>query len=252
MRNASCLFLSTLLPAIALFTGLSASAGDLPNDLSVLKEGTRVLFQGDSITDGNRGRNQDPNHILGHGYAFILAARYGGHLPARKLTFINRGISGNKVTDLKARWQADALDLKPDVLSILVGINDAGSVVRARDPAVPPEDFERVYDELLSETKAALPGVRLVLCEPFILPVGGVKEKWDAYSADVKARQEIVARLAAKHGACLVRLQEVFDKACARAPADYWIWDGVHPTYSGHQLLAEAWARAVEAFWPRP
>jgi lysophospholipase L1-like esterase len=229
-----------------------ARAGDLPDEPAIFRDGARVLFQGDSITDGNRGRSPDPNHILGHGYAFILAAHYGRHLPDHHLTFINRGISGNKVTDLKARWQKDALDLKPDVVSILVGINDAGSVIRQRDPAVTPGEFERVYDELLAETKAALPGVRLVLCEPFILPVGPVKEKWEAYSADVKARQEIVARLAGKHGACLVRLQEAFDKACEEAPAEYWIWDGVHPTYPGHQIVAESWARAVDSFWRGP
>ena len=228
----------------------AARAAEANDELAILKTGARVLFQGDSITDGNRGRNEDPNHILGHGYAFIIAARYGGHYPERRLVFLNRGVSGHKVTDLQARWQKDTLDLKPDVLSILVGINDSGSVVSGRQPSVSVEEFERVYDRLLQDTEAALPGVRLVLCEPFILPVGGVKAQWDAYLADVKQRQAVVARLAAKHKACFVPLQKAFDEACARAPADYWIWDGVHPTYSGHQVLAEAWVRAVAAFWP--
>src|SRR3954466_4147847 len=86
--------------------------------------GARILFQGDSITDGNRGRTADPNHILGHGYAFIIAAKYAAQFPAQHLTFINRGISGNKVSDLAKRWTSDALLLKPTVLSILIGIND--------------------------------------------------------------------------------------------------------------------------------
>ena len=82
------------------------------------------MFQGDSITDGNRGRSADPNHILGHGYVFIIAAKYGAAFPEAKLDFMNRGVSGNTVLDLEKRWQKDALDLKPDLLSILIGVND--------------------------------------------------------------------------------------------------------------------------------
>ena len=93
--------------------------------------GTRLLFQGDSITDGGRGRSQDPNHILGQDYAYLLAASCGGHYPDKDWVFLNRGVSGNTVTDLAARWQNDTLALKPDILSILVGVNDAASVVNS-------------------------------------------------------------------------------------------------------------------------
>ena len=202
-----------------------------------------MLFQGDSITDGNRGHSPDPNHILGHGYAFIVAAKYGATFPQLNLVFLNRGISGNKVTDLAARWAKDTLELKPDVLSILVGVNDAGK-------GVPLDEFERGYEELLALAQAANPQARLVLGEPFTLPVGKKKEGWEAWRADLALRQEAVARLAKKHGAALVRFQQVFDEACERAPAEYWIWDGVHPTYSGHQLMADEWVRTVAAFWP--
>jgi lysophospholipase L1-like esterase len=221
-----------------------ASAENLPPE--IFGQGQRILFQGDSITDGNRGRNADPNHILGHGYAFIIAAKYGASFPERKLDFVNRGISGHKVTDLKARWQADTLDLKPDVLSVLVGVNDAGSVVRNQNP-VSPEEFEKVYDELIVQTLATNPEIRIILCEPFILPVGRVKDQWTVYHADVTLRQQAVARLAAKHKLPLVRFQKMFDEACKRAPADYWIWDGVHPTYRGHQLMADEWVRTLGA-----
>jgi lysophospholipase L1-like esterase len=203
-----------------------------------LRPGTRVLFQGDSITDGNRGRTADPNHILGHGYAFLIAAKYGALLPERNLIFQNRGISGNTVANLAARWQADTLDLKPDLLSILIGINDTSR-------RVPVEEFEKTFDQLLSDTRAALPAVRLVLCEPFTLPVGRYKDGWEEWRALVGERQEVVAKLAQKHRATLVRFQKVFDDAIRRAPADYWIWDGIHPTYSGHQLMADEWARVV-------
>jgi lysophospholipase L1-like esterase len=201
---------------------------------------TRILFQGDSITDGNRGRSADPNHILGHGYCFIIAAQYGARFPEKNLTFMNRGISGNTVSNLQARWQKDTLDLKPDVLSILIGINDGRKV--------PLEQYELVYDKLLTETKAALPNIKFVLCEPFYLPKGGHVES-DARDQDVKKRQVIVAKLADKHHAALVRLQHVFDDSCKRAPAEYWIWDSVHPTYSGHQLMADEWVKTVSQFY---
>ena len=213
-------------------------AGSAVEPIAMFQKDTRILFQGDSITDGNRGRSPDPNHILGHGYAFIIAAKYGATFADRNLTFLNRGISGNTVVDLEKRWQKDTLDLKPDVLSILIGVND-------NSHNVPVDQYEQIYDQLLTETKAANPNIRFVLCEPFTLPVGARKTNWEPWYAGIKQRQEIVARLAAKHHAAHVHFQKVFDDACQRAPAEYWIWDGVHPTYSGHQLMADEWVRTV-------
>ena len=198
----------------------------------------RILFQGDSITDGNRGRDADPNHILGHGYAFIIAAKLGAEFAENHWAFLNRGISGNKVSDLAARWDEDALALLPDVLSILIGVNDAAN-------GVPAEQYERDYDLLLVRTRAELPEARLVLCEPFSLPVGPIEERWESWHLYMTQLREAVARLGECHGATLVRLQHVFDEACLRAPAAYWMWDGIHPTYSGHQLIAEEWVRTV-------
>jgi lysophospholipase L1-like esterase len=203
--------------------------------IAAFPPGGRILFQGDSITDGNRGRSADPNHILGHGYVFIIAARQGAAFPEAKLDFINRGVSGNTVLDLAKRWQPDTLDLKPDVLSILIGVNDNGK-------GVPLDQYEQVYDQLISEAKTANPRLKLVLGEPFVKPTGKIDE-------GIQKRQEIVARLAQKHGAALVHYQRVFDEAVKRAPADYWIWDNVHPTYRGHQLMADEWERVVREFW---
>lgn len=228
--------------AVAVVAAATPRPAMTPADPALFPAGTRVLFQGDSITDGNRGRNADPNHILGHGYAFIIAARQGADHPDLRLEFINRGVSGNRVADLAARWQADALELKPDVLSILIGVNDMGRTN--------VEEFERKYDELLEQTRAALPKVKLVLCEPFALAAGKIEPKWEEYRAELAKRQAVVARLATKHGARLVRLQRVFEDAARRAPADYWIWDGIHPTYRGHQLIADEWVRTVRE--PRP
>jgi lysophospholipase L1-like esterase len=210
--------------------------------IAAFAPGARILFQGDSITDGNRGRNADPNHILGHGYVFIIAARHGAAFPEAKLDFMNRGVSGNTVLDLAKRWQKDAIELKPDVLSVLIGVNDTGR-------NVPLDEFEQVYDKLLADALAANPNIRFVLCEPFLVPAGAKAAEQVERRDNMKQRQAIVAKLAEKHHAALVHFQRVFDEAVKRAPADYWIWDGVHPTYRGHQLMADEWERVVRAFW---
>jgi lysophospholipase L1-like esterase len=211
-------------------------------ELPVFARNARILFQGDSITDGHRERAGDPSHHLGHGYAYLIAARCGAMLAERNLTFLNRGISGNTVPDLDARWQRDTLDLRPDVLSVLIGVNDQG-----RGLAI--SEFEPVYDRLLVDAREGNPSLRLVLCEPFSLLVGRRDEFWEEWSAGMAERQRIVAKLAEKHGAALVRFQGVFDEAVRRVPAEYWIWDGVHPTAAGHQLMADEWVRVVEEFW---
>jgi lysophospholipase L1-like esterase len=204
----------------------------------------RILFQGDSITDGNRGRSNDLNHILGHGYQFIIACKYGAQLPERNLTFINRGVSGSKVSDLLLRWQKDINEINPDILSILIGVNDLNFGVSA-------QQFEQQYDELLSKTVDALPKIKLVLGEPFGLPVGGKKAVWETYRADLAVRQAIVVKLGEKYHAPVVHYQKMFEDAVKRAPAEYWIWDGVHPTFSGHQLMADEWIRTVRNYWPK-
>jgi len=213
---------------------------------TILKDGAVILFQGDSITDGNRGRTPDPNHIMGHGYAFSIASRIGADYPEKRYQFYNRGISGNKVTDLEQRWQTDTLDLKPDLLSILVGVNDSNSIVFNRQPPVSVEEYEVNYEALLEKTRSVFPEIILVLCEPFVLKVGRMIENWEASYSDMSKRQEIVRKLAQKYDSVFVGFQEVFDKACEKVPCDYWIWDGVHPTVAGHELMAREWLKQVE------
>ncbi len=205
--------------------------------IPAFKSGARILFQGDSITDGNRGRSADPNHILGHGYVFITAARHGAAFPSDRLDFMNRGISGHTVLDLEKRWKTDTLDLKPDILSVLIGVNDDAR-------GVPLDQYERVYDALLAQARAANPALKLVLCEPFVKHEGPIGD-------GIVKRQAIVAALAKKYGAALVRFQKIFDEASKTAPADYWIWDRVHPTYRGHQLMADEWERVVRQAWKK-
>ena len=205
--------------------------------------GMVFLFQGDSITDGNRGRNNDPNHIMGHGYVFSIASRLAADFPEKKLTFYNRGISGNKVSDLALRWQQDTIDLNPNVLSILIGVNDVGS--RIRDGVQTVEQFEEIYKSILDKTKSQLPEILIVLCQPFILPVAGVKDNWEMWNTEMTKQQAIVEKLAINYNAVFVEFQQVMDIACRKAPAEYWVWDGVHPTVAGHELLAREWIRMV-------
>jgi len=234
-------FAACCVPSVDSFAAIA-----IQTTIPSLKEGAVILFQGDSITDGNRGRNADPNHILGHGYQFSIGSRVGADYPGKKYVFYNRGISGNKVIDLEKRWKTDTLDLKPDVLSFLVGVNDSSSVVFQSEPVITVEMYEATYNALLEQTLAQFPDILFILCEPFILPVGKVKKNWDAYHSDIVQRQAVVRKLAEKYNAVFVSFQEVFDKACEKAPADYWIWDGVHPTVAGHELMAREWLKQVE------
>lgn len=204
----------------------------------------KVLFQGDSITDGNRGRSNDPNHILGHGYAFSVAAELGAKYPERGLQFVNKGISGDKISDLMARWKTDALELNPDLISILIGINDILKLI-GEGGTIKAASFEKQYRELLAATRIALPDAILVIGEPFILPVGMVakdRPRWDSLTLEAQA---VTAALARDHDAIFLPYQKIFTDAAKRTHADYWIWDGIHPTYSGHGLMKDAWIREV-------
>lgn len=203
-----------------------------------------ILFQGDSITDGHRSRDEHPSHRLGHGYVYLIAAdtgaRHGGSTPS----ILNRGISGNKIEELAKRWRRDTLDLRPDLLSLLIGVNDVWHRLDAGgDFSI--DDFGRRYQELLEKTVAALPATRLVLCEPFFLPGLATNARLPLWQRHLAAEQQLVAELARRFDATLVRFQPIFDDAVSRAPADRWLWDGVHPTPAGHRLLADEWLRTA-------
>jgi len=245
---------SVISPAVAILLAMTALPGfgqapDAPP--AVFREGVRVLFQGDSITDGGRERNgRYPDHQLGHGYAYIIAARYGGYFPELKLSFFNRGVSGNKLSDMIGRWGPDTIAMKPDVLSILIGVNDVWHNVEG-GRQINFAEIEAAYDKVLTETKVALPDLRIVLCEPFILPGQVNTKKWQEWDAATKQIQQIVARLGAKHKLPVVHFQKMFDAATKRAPAEYWLFDGVHPYYAGNQLMADEWIRTVKQAWPK-
>lgn len=202
-----------------------------------------LLFQGDSITDCGRGRDvAGPNKALGSGYAMMIAGSLLKKRAEDDLKFLNRGISGNRVVDLYARWKIDCLNLRPDALSILIGVNDTWHEMN-RQNGVEPERYGRIYRELLDWTLAELPDIRLILCEPFVLLTGAVTRDW---VDEMDERRAIVRQLAADFNAVFVPFQDAFDQAVKRAPADYWLGDGVHPTYAGHVLMTETWLQAVK------
>ena len=209
------------------------------------KKGSRLLFQGDSITDMKWGRNQkDRNHYLGHSYVYLIAARLGVDIPEAQLDVYNRGMSGHKVRDLKARWQKDAIDMKPDWLSILIGINDVGRTV-TKDKGL--EEWEADYRFILDASRKANADLKLVLLDPFVLASGGLTDPsaFKAKRAIVDKLCAIVRRLANDYGAIHVKTQEFFDQAARKVSPEQWIWDGVHPLPQGHELIARNWLQAV-------
>ena len=213
---------------------------------SIFEKGNTILFQGDSITDAGRDKEKElPNvaRSFGLGYAFLASSALLNALPGKNLTMYNRGISGNKVYQLAERWQKDCLDLKPDVLSILIGVNDYWHKRNGKyDGTV--EVYENDYRKLLQETKAKLPNVKLVICEPFyVVNTSAVDETW---AVPMKEYQAAAKKIAKEFNALWVPFQKVFDEAVKHAPATYWTGDGVHPAMPGAQLMAEAWLRVVE------
>lgn len=200
-----------------------------------------VLFQGDSITDAGRNR-EDPND-LGRGYALFTAAWFRANHPELNVKFLNRGIGGNTIRDLDARWEADCIELKPTWLSVLVGINDAAGRYH-HDRVISIEEFEGTYRRLLQ--KAVDTSVKgIVLIEPFVLPTDPSRVQW---REDLDPKIEAVRRLARDFEAPLIPTDGLFAQVSARTSLEYWMPDGVHPTPAGHALMAQAWLRAVGAF----
>lgn len=201
----------------------------------------KILFQGDSITDAGRAKGDIKNY--GQGYPLLIAADLRAQKPGA-YELINLGISGNRVVDVYARIKADCWNHAPDVLSLLIGINDVWHEVAPVHNGVDAERFERVLRMLLEDTKERLPDIRFILMEPFVLKASATEEQWEFFYEETVARARIVEKLAAEYGCVYVPLQKMFDDACALAPADYWLGDGVHPTPAGHRLIADAWEAA--------
>ncbi len=213
--------------------------------INSLKNGSVILFQGDSITDAGRNRNSKGANSprgFGFGYPFLIATALLGDHPQSQLKCYNRGISGNKVPDLDKRWQVDCIDLKPDILSILIGVNDIWHKLNGRYNGT-VETYEQGFAALLERTRKALPDTRIVICEPFVLRCGAVKDNWFPEFEHRRAAAERVAK-AAK--ATWVPFQAKFNEAVKTTPPNYWAGDGVHPSMAGHALMAKTWREAVQ------
>lgn len=211
--------------------------------------GEMLLFQGDSITDAERERYREnapsTQGAIGAGYAWKISDALLKESPEKRLRIYNRGVSGDKVFQLAHRWNRDTIEMAPDVLSILVGVNDFWHTKNTGYDGT-AEVYEKDYDALLARTREALPKVRLVIGEPFVLRCGAVDDSWFPAFDDYRAAAQ---RVAEKHGAVWVPYQAKFDEACKSQSPEHWASDGVHPTDAGCELMAEAWLESVRAAW---
>ncbi len=203
-----------------------------------IRSGMKLLFQCDSITDA--GRVFDP-YGLGEGYVRMIVEQLSVRRPSLELTFLNRGVSADRVRDLRDRWEDDCLRLEPDVVSILVGINDVlagpffGEVTSL-------SDFEADYSGILKLTREKL-NAKIVLIEPFLLPVS---KDLTSYRSDLDSRIRIIRKLSGEFETELVGLDSIFSEAAKQQEPEYWSVDGVHPTAAGHALIAKSWLDLVE------
>ncbi len=203
----------------------------------------RILFQGDSITDVGR-RKDGHDEMVGWGYPFLVKAELDYEEPNCH-TIYNRGINGNRVVDLYARMKEDIINLKPDLMSILIGVNDAWhEFEEAR--GVDVEKYFAMYSMLVEEVKEALPNIKIMILEPFTLK-GTVNEAYFGdFLVEVKKRAEKAKKIAEKYNLTFVPLQNVFDEAVTKAPENYWLLDGVHPSTAGHELIKREWLKAMK------
>ncbi|MFC7679449.1 SGNH/GDSL hydrolase family protein [Paenibacillus sp. GCM10028914] len=197
-----------------------------------------LLFQGDSITDCGRNYNDKDN--LGSGYALMISGKLGLTYPEKKIRFLNRGISGNLVVDLRARWEEDCIRLNPSWVSIMVGINEVGRKYKQGEPTS-TEAYYEGYKELLVQTIEKT-GAKIILMEPFLLPVDDVTKQW---REDLDPKIQAVRELAREFNTLYVPLDGLFAAAITQHDMTYYAPDGIHPTAAGHALISEAWMTAI-------
>lgn len=222
----------------------AAVPAKIVNKLQLLKDQI-ILFQGDSITDSGRNKETDGFNnarVLGNGYPYLAAAKMLHDYAGLNLSIYNKGISGNKVFQLAERWDKDCLEIKPDLLSILIGVNDIWHKLDGNyDGTV--EVYRKDYIALLERTKEALPDVKLIICEPFA--VKGVRAVDDTWYPEFYDYQNAAREIASQFDAIFIPYQSIYDEAQNHAPGSYWTFDGVHPSLAGAQLMAEAWLSVI-------
>ena len=204
-----------------------------------IHSGQTILFQGDSITDANR-HFWDP-HDLGNGYVKMIAQRLSTEHPEIKVNFLNRGVSGNRIKDLRERWQTDCLELKPDIVSIMIGVNDTLGNFFWGEPTS-NEDFERDYTNILQLTRKNL-NTQIVLMEPFILPFS---EETKNLRDDISTKTKIIKKLTEEFNTESIKLSSIFSAALKKKAPEFWSTDGVHPTHAGYTIIAESWLNKAQ------
>lgn len=201
-----------------------------------------ILFQGDSITDS--GRDRDDFFDLGKGYPVFIAGRLGLDYPGQ-FHFLNRGISGDRIVDIYARMKCDILNLKPDILSILVGVNDVWHELDFGN-GVGTEKFLNIYRMLLAEIQEVLPDTNILLLEPYVAEGSATQKYFGIFSAEVASRANAVRLLAKEFGLPFIPLQKPLDRLSRTAQPGYWLADGVHPNAAFHQYIADQWIQVFE------
>ncbi len=237
-------FLDILPHATAAGAGYLAAGTRSSSESVSLPAGLRIVFQGDSITDAGRDRGSyyaNQAKGMGGGYVYQIVSELLGTYPKSDIQCFNRGISGHKVFQLRDRWDIDCLSLKPDVLSILIGVNDYWHVLNGHYDGT-AEIYQSDLRQLLQRTKDTLPDVKLILGEPFAVAGGrAIDERWD----DFAAYRRIARELAGEFRAAFVPYHDIFADALQMAPASYWCPDGVHPSIAGAHLMKEGWLKAL-------
>ena len=202
------------------------------------------LLQGDSITDAGRDDESQDNFSLCCGYALLLASDIEKNRKG-EIKFINRGKSGDRITDVYARIKEDIINLKPDYMSILIGVNDVSHEL-TQDCGVSPEKFNKIYNLLIEEIKEALPEIKIIILEPFVLKGSATNKLWEQFNCEVRKLAKISKQVAEQWDLRFVPLQDKFDKVSSDGDTRYWSVDGIHPTSAGHQIIKEELQKAIE------
>lgn len=193
------------------------------------------LFQGDSITDAGRDDEKQGLAGLGCGYAFLLASEIENN-HKDKINFINRGKSGDRITDVYARIKEDIINLKPDYMSILIGVNDVSHEL-TMNCGVSPKKFRMIYGMLIDEIREVLPDIKIVILEPFVLKGTATEKLWNDFDREVRILAEISKQVAEEYETDFIPLQKKFDELSSDGNTEYWSADGIHPTLAGHEVL---------------
>lgn len=201
------------------------------------------LFQGDSITDANRDDENLINSGLGCGYAFMLASEFDKK-GNTEMNFINRGDSGDRITDVYARIKEDIINLKPDYMSILIGVNDVSHEL-TMNCGVITEKFRKIYRMLIDEIIESLPQIKIIILEPFVLKGTCTEKLWDDFNTEVRKRAEASKQIAEEYNFTFVPLQDKFDSLSSDGNVSYWSADGIHPTQAGHAVIKDELMQAL-------